>query len=93
MGFYDPDLVEQSMSMRVELMDPSQLLDYLSKSYERAFGEKMRVDRVREVPTFRWLRSVYGPDAGRLVKWVFFKHNGLWRSPKSGREFRAKVNW
>lgn len=96
MSFRDLDPIEQKMNKRVELMDPKELFDYFEAWYEGLFGVSLPQDRVREMGMFKRFKNVYGPDAGRIMKWFFFKYGGEWLQTAGvnrGKKTRVKVNW
>lgn len=76
--FSDPDPIECDMGVRVEDMDPYQLVAYF-KTYHAAFGLDMAVEGIQERAIFRALQRIYGQaTAGQIVKWVTYHHKGHW---------------
>ncbi|ASZ74734.1 hypothetical protein KHO57_gp170 [Mycobacterium phage Phabba] len=75
MAFTDIDPLEEDMKVRVEEMTPDQLVVYLKDWQEAVNGVSMALDG-KELYMMRWLQKVYGDDAGRIVKWVCYKHRG-----------------
>ena len=74
--FSDMDPLEEDMGVRVENMTVDQIIAYV-KAYHAAFGFTVRIDGQPERAIFRSLQRVYGQaDAGRIVKWVFYKYRG-----------------
>lgn len=90
--FKDMDPVEQHMHKRVELMEANELFDYFETWYEGLFGEKLRSDRPSEMSIFKRFKKTYGPDAGRIIKWFFFKHGGL-HTQRTGKKVKFKISW
>lgn len=67
------------MGVRVEKMSPDQLVCYFQESLKDAQGISSAVDGIRERSVFRGLQNTYGKvDAGRIVKWAFYRYNGKW---------------
>lgn len=77
--FVDPDAVEELMGVRVEDMAPMQLVVYL-KTVQRAFDIDLVVQDPKDRKIFEELQKLYGKEtAGRIVKWVVYKHKGQFR--------------
>lgn len=78
MAFSDPDSLERGANLRVEDMDPSQLAEYISFRLLDLLQLRIVVGGM-EQRTMRQLQETYGPeDAGKIVKWCFWKHKGIW---------------
>ena len=94
MAFTDPDPLEQDMKVRVEDMSPDQLVVYLKDWQEAFHGIQMNLDG-KELYMMRWMEKVYGPDAGRIIKWTTYKHRG--RDDRGylivHRMFCTKMKW
>lgn len=92
--FVDPDPIEQDMGVRVEKMNPDQLVAYL-KTYHAAYGLDLAVEGHQERAIFRSLQKIYGQaDAGRIVKWVTYTHKGRWDgSPVRFASFCKARKW
>lgn len=76
MAFIDPDPLEQDMGVMCQDMNPDQLVSYI-KSYQEAFGLNLPVDGLPERSVFKGMQRIYGrADAGRIVKWVFYRYKG-----------------
>lgn len=78
MAFSDMDPLEEDMGVRCEDMTPDQLVSYI-KSYQEAFGLNLPVDGLPERSVFKGMQRIYGQDAGRIVKWVFYAHKGRYQ--------------
>ncbi len=79
MAYSDNDPLEDDMGVRCEDMNPDQLVSYIL-SYQKAFGLNIVIEGNPERAVFRALQRSYGKrDAGRIVKWVFYKYRGTWR--------------
>ncbi|QIG58357.1 hypothetical protein SEA_SKOG_205 [Gordonia phage Skog] len=79
MSFVDPDSVEKRMGVRVEKMTPDQLVCYVGESLKAHQGLNTAIDGMRERAVFRGLQSTYGKEnAGRIVKWAFYRYQGKW---------------
>lgn len=78
--FSDSDPLEDDMGVMCENMSPDQLVAYI-KSYQEAFGLNLRVDGTPERAVFSGMHRIYGRrDAGRIVKWVFWKYRGRYEN-------------
>lgn len=83
--FTEQDPVEQMMGKKVEVMEPRELFDYFEAWFEGLFERKLPQDREREMSYFKYLKRVYGVNAGRIIKWAFFKYGGE-RTDAQGRK-------
>jgi hypothetical protein len=72
----DLDPIERALAQDVHLMDEHDLLVYCQESAKLVQGRPLPIDGRREVGQLRWLRRVYGPDAGRMLKKIFHDHHG-----------------
>lgn len=90
--FTDLDPIELEMGKRVELMDERELFDYFAAWYTGLFAVSLPQDRVRELSMFKRMKTVYKGEAGKIIKWVFFKYKGEWTNQK-GKTIRIKTNW
>ena len=95
MTFRDMDAIEQKMGFRVEMMDPKQLFDYNAMWYERMFRRKLPQDRVRELSLYRRFKKVYGSDAGRISKWIWYHYKGEGKTDGRFQSnwYRANLKW
>lgn len=76
MIFSDTDAGESLLGMSVEKMGAEELLPYCIAMHKDILGFKPAIDLHKDKAVLRWLRKTYGEDAGRIVKWTFFKYNG-----------------
>jgi hypothetical protein len=100
-AFLDPDPLESEQALRVEEMNADQLVTYL-KEYQQALnGLTLSLSGVVEYKRMCWLIEVYGqPDAGRIIKWTYWRHRGRWNNrAKNSIEvirharFNSKLKW
>jgi hypothetical protein len=89
MNFKDLDPIEQRIGKRVEAMEPRELVDYIELYFNALNDYKLPVDRIRELSMFKRMQRVYGPDAGLIIKWFFYKYEG--RGNESGKTM--KMSW
>jgi hypothetical protein len=75
-GFDDLDAGELLLSKPVAQMTPDDLVAYVKHMIRESFGFTLPVAGRPERAVFTKVRSVYGADAGDLVKWVFWRHAG-----------------
>lgn len=99
MAFMDSDPLEEDMAVRVEDMNADQLVTYL-RDYQKALnGLTIASAGAPEYKRMLWLIAVYGqPDAGRIIKWTYWKHRGRWKDRKGTEvirpmRFNAKMKW
>jgi glutathione peroxidase-family protein len=79
MAFSDPSPLEQDMNVLCENMSPEQLVTYI-KDYQLAYGRQLAVQGDAERSVFKSMKRIYGEKtAGQIVKWVFYKHRGVWK--------------
>lgn len=77
--FFQQDAIEKDMGGKVTQFTPDQLVCYVRDSMYAENGITMAVDGFRERAIFKSMQRIYGPvDAGRIIKWVFFRHRGKW---------------
>lgn len=100
MAFLDPDPLEDEMGVRVEDMNADQLVGYLKDYQQGLNGLTLKLSGVAEFKRMQWLIEIYGqPDAGRIVKWTYWKHRGRWASKRTYADvirharFNAKMKW
>ena len=77
--FDDLDPIEEDMGIACQDMTPEQLVTYI-KTYQGAFDRHLAVEGNIERSVFRSMKKIYGDKtAGLIVKWVFYKHKGMYR--------------
>jgi len=78
LAFSDRDPVEELMGLRVEDMNPNELVTYL-KTYQDAFDRRLAVQGHMERAIFRSMQKIYGTtDAGLIVKWSLYRYKGVY---------------
>lgn len=93
MAFSDPDPIEEQMGVLTGDMSVTQLVNYV-KNYHAGFDRRVAINGTREVGVFKQLMSTYGDDAPKLVKWVFYRHHGVWRGEVMGpMQFSSGRKW
>lgn len=71
------DAIEQSMGKSVTAMNPMELVTYVKMWIRAVYEVELPVSANRERYIFSALKRTYGEqDAGRIVKWPFWKYNG-----------------
>lgn len=71
------DAIEQSMGKSVTAMSPMELVTYVKMWIRAVYEVELPVSANRERYIFSALKRTYGEqDAGRIVKWPFWKYNG-----------------
>ena len=85
------DCIEERMMKRVETMDAKELFNYTEKWYAHLFSVTLPQDRTREMGYFKRLKSVYGSDAGLILKWFFNSYRGL--RQENGKFARMQMSW
>lgn len=77
MAFIDLDPIETQMGVRVEDMDADSLLNYFKRSQQEVNDIEAVIRPFVDFRTFEQLIKEYPqPRAGRIVKWLFYKHKG-----------------
>ena len=85
------DCIEERMMKRVESMDAKELFNYTEKWYAHLFSVTLPQDRTREMGYFKRLKSVYGSDAGLILKWFFNSYRGL--RQENGGFAKMQMSW
>lgn len=76
--FIDLDEGEKKLGgIRVEMMNEKELIEYVDFQYRQAFKLKLPFDPQRETSYFRRFKQNYGGDAGLVIKWIFYKYQGV----------------
>lgn len=76
MAFIDLDAIEQSMGKPVTAMNAMELVTYVKMWIKAVYEVDLPVSANRERYIFAGLKRTYGSEAGRLVKWPFWKYDG-----------------
>lgn len=78
MSFQDLDPLEKHLNKSVYEMTAEDLVTYIKTYMSTVYGLQLMVDPSvpRERAVFKGLKTVYGDDAGLIVKWVFWKYQG-----------------
>jgi hypothetical protein len=87
MNFSDLDQGEIAAGKSVEDLNPKELFEYAYFMFEDTFGYKLPTDYIKNLAVIKWFRKTYPRDAGRLIKWMFYKHEGTYRGEVFG------INW
>lgn len=74
--FIDLDAIEQSMGKPVTAMTATELVTYVKVWIKAVYEIDLPVTPNRERFIFVGLIRTYGSDAGRIVKWPFWKYDG-----------------
>lgn len=74
--FVDLDAIEQSMGKPVTAMTAMELVSYVKIWIKAVYEVDLPVSPNRERFIFIALKKTYGNDAGRIVKWPFWKYDG-----------------
>jgi hypothetical protein len=74
--FVDLDAIEQSMGKPVCNMTAIELVTYVKMWIKAVYEVDLPVSANRERYIFSGLKRTYGNDAGRIVKWPFWKYDG-----------------
>jgi hypothetical protein len=94
MNFADLDNVEQAMSKSVEAMTDDELVTYIKASLKAYAGLNLAVSGPRERAIMASFKSIYGDDAGPIIKWVFFRYGGTPAdNPISYTDFTKGRKW
>lgn len=74
--FSDLDAIEQTIGKPVTAMEAVELVTYVRMWIRAVYDVDLPVTAYRERTIFAHLRRMYGSDAGRIVKWPFWKYDG-----------------
>lgn len=74
--FADLDAIEQIIGKPVTAMEAVELVTYVRLWIRAVYEVDLPATAYRERTIFTHLRKMYGPDAGRIVKWPFWKYDG-----------------
>lgn len=85
------DPVEQMLGKDVQSMDVHDLLVYSQEKFKARFGYALVIEGYPENGVLRRLVRLYKTDAGLMIKWVFEKHDGLWKTRDKTNKF--SVMW
>lgn len=94
--FSDQDPLEKYFKKSVQEMTPEDLVAYIKKYMSVVHSLELPVDPSipRERSVFRGLKNTYGEDAGLIVKWVFWKYQGMYDSkPIAYFDFQKSRKW
>ena len=75
-NFTDLDDAENTLGKPVDLMTDTQLVSYIKMSLKNYSDLNLPVQGQRERSIMAALKRTYGSDAGKIVKWAFYKHRG-----------------
>lgn len=97
MAFEDLDPLEKNVFKKpVTEMTAADLISYI-KTYQEVVHEiTLAIDPTtpRERAIFKGLIRQYGPDAGLIVKWVFWKYQGKWDGKLINfYDFQKSMKW
>ena len=87
-AFSDIDPVEEIIGKPVQEMNEAELLQYLTTYVSALYDLDMKLDGLKERSIFKGLKSLYGPQAGLIVKWAMFRHEG-----KKGEEILSPFDF
>lgn len=87
MSFDDLDFGEIFVGKPVKEMNAKELFVYSYEMFRETLGYKLPSDFIKNKAVLQWLLKTYGPDGARMVKWLFFKYDGI----IDGEAFA--VNW
>jgi hypothetical protein len=74
--FSDLDAIEQAIGKPVTAMEAVELVTYVRLWIRAVYEVDLPATAYRERTIFTYLKRMYGSDAGRIVKWPFWKYNG-----------------
>lgn len=74
--FQDLDEAEQRIGKSVLFMTDNELVTYIKTSLKVLCDMDLPVTANRERSIMAGFQKVYGPDAGRVIKWVFWRWGG-----------------
>ena len=91
---YEMDAVEQMLGKPVYELSDNELVVYVKTSMKQVNNLELPVEGMRERSIMAALKRTYGPDAGKIVKWVFSRHQGRKEGkPVTYSTFSKNMKW
>ncbi len=88
------DFAELKLGESVDKMDPRRLFQYAYEMFKERFGYDLPTDYIKNLSVLKWLKKTYPNDAGKLIKWVFYKYDGVvGTEPFSINLFQSGHKW
>ncbi|QDH91782.1 hypothetical protein SEA_PHRAPPUCCINO_107 [Mycobacterium phage Phrappuccino] len=84
MSFTDLDIAEQTLGKPVTAMTDTELVSYLKIAVKALQDIDLPVDGMPERSVMAGLKRTYGPQAGNILKWVCWRHEGKYRGQVIG---------
>jgi hypothetical protein len=76
-SFEDLDFGEKLVGKPVTEMDARELFKYSYEMFRENLGYTMPSDFIKNKAVLQWLLKTYREDGAKLVKWLFFKYDGI----------------
>ncbi len=76
MSFEDWDFGEEHLNQSVNELTPEQMFVYGYEMFRETFGYTMSRNYVKDIAILKKFKKTYGKEAGKLLKWMFYRHNG-----------------
>lgn len=93
-AFSEMDPVEEAIGKPVQDMNESELLQYLTTYVGALYDLDMKMDGLKEKSIFKGLKTLYGSQAGLIVKWAMYRHEGKkGEEPISPFDFSRGMKW
>ena len=91
---YEMDAVEQMLGKPVYELSDNELVVYVKTSMKQVNNLELPVQGMRERSIMAALKRTYGPDAGKIVKWAFSRHQGRKEGkPVTYSTFSKNMKW